>query len=198
VRTLVVAALAALLAALPARAEDEGEGVDLETVPTEVELDVREVEMPVRELEYPARDLEIKVQDVEGEVQALELEETDTEVRIELSGDVLFDFDKATLRPEAEPILRQVADVIARYKTPSVLIEGYTDSKGSDAYNLTLSRKRAETVKAWLARNGVKATMTTKGWGEANPVAPNEKPDGSDDPEGRQKNRRVQVTVKKA
>ncbi|MEW6267740.1 MAG: OmpA family protein [Thermodesulfobacteriota bacterium] len=195
--TLPLAALAVLLAALPAFGEDEGVAVDA-ALPTDVKLDVRALETSPRDLEYRVLELEMKVERVEGEVEALELEETDTEIRIELSGDVLFDFDQATLRPEAEPILRQVAEVIARYPKPAVLIEGYTDSKGSDAYNLTLSRKRAETVKAWLVKNGANAAMTTRGLGEANPVAPNEKPDGSDDPEGRQKNRRVQITVKKA
>jgi outer membrane protein OmpA-like peptidoglycan-associated protein len=79
------------------------------------------------------------------------------------------------------------------------LIEGYTDSKGSDSYNLRLSDKRAASVKDWLVKKGGVGNkkMTTKGWGEANPVAPNENPDGSDNPEGRQKNRRVEITVKK-
>ena len=69
----------------------------------------------------------------------------------------------------------------------------------ADTYNLRLSARRAESVKAWLVQQGGidGKRMTTKGWGEAKPVAPNTHPDGSDNPEGRQRNRRVELTVKK-
>jgi outer membrane protein OmpA-like peptidoglycan-associated protein len=190
VTTVLSAALAVLLAASVAAAQDE-------PLPEKLELDVRELELDVRELDYPTEEVEGGAQAVDGQVEQLAVQETETEVRIELSGDVLFDFDRATLRPAAEPTLEQVAAVIARYGDPQVRIDGYTDAKGSDAYNLTLSQKRADAVKQWLAAHGVTEGVTTKGWGEANPVAPNEKPDGSDDPEGRQKNRRVQITVQK-
>lgn len=144
-------------------------------------------------------DLIFKVEDLKGATQELEVKETETEIKIELSGDVLFDFDKWDIRKEAEPVLTQVADVIKEYPNASVLIEGYTDSKGSDSYNLKLSQNRANSVKDWLVKKGGISgkIMTTKGWGEAKPVAPNENPDGSDNPEGRQKNRRVEITVKK-
>ena len=112
---------------------------------------------------------------------------------------MLFDFDKADIRPEAEPTLRQVAEIIQRYPRANVAIAGYTDAKGADTYNLQLSKQRAASVKAWLVQQGRVAgkRMTTKGWGEAKPVAPNTHSDGSDNPEGRQKNRRVELTVKK-
>jgi len=121
------------------------------------------------------------------------------EIRIELSADVLFDFDKAELRPDAVPSLEKVAAVLREYPSAPVLIEGHTDSKGADAYNQTLSEKRAASVKDWLVENaGIDpARLSTRGWGETKPVAPNTKPDGSDDPEGRQKNRRVEILVKK-
>jgi outer membrane protein OmpA-like peptidoglycan-associated protein len=119
------------------------------------------------------------------------------QVHIALSADVLFDFDAFTLRPAAAATLHKVAGVIQAYPGAPVLIEGYTDAKGSDAYNLTLSRRRAEAVKQWLAANaGVDASrMRTKGWGAAHPVAPNTTLDGRDDPAGRQQNRRVEITV---
>ena len=125
--------------------------------------------------------------------------ETPREVRIELPGDVLFDFDQWDIRPDAEPTLRQVAEIIQRYPRAKVAIAGYTDAKGADAYNLQLSARRAKSVKAWLVQQGgvEGKRMTTKGWGEAKPVAPNTHPDGSDNPEGRQQNRRVELTVKK-
>jgi len=139
-----------------------------------------------------------KPAEVGGKVEDLAIKETETEVRIELSGDILFDFDKATLRPAAEPILTRVAEVIRKYGKPMVRIEGHTDSKGSDDYNLKLSQRRADSVKDWLIANRATGILTTKGLGETSPAVPNDKPDGSDDPDGRQKNRRVEIIVKKS
>jgi outer membrane protein OmpA-like peptidoglycan-associated protein len=133
-----------------------------------------------------------------GQVEDLAIQETKTEVRIELSGDILFDFDKATLRPEAAPVLERVAEVIRKYGKPMVRIEGHTDSKGNHDYNVKLSQRRADSVKDWLVKKGaIGGTLVTKGLAEAQPVAPNQNPDGSDNPEGRQKNRRVEIVVRK-
>jgi outer membrane protein OmpA-like peptidoglycan-associated protein len=151
------------------------------------------------DLHFQATDLEARVEDVKGAVQALAVQETKTEVRIELSGDVLFDFDKATIRSQAEPALQRVQEIVAQYSKATVSIDGYTDGKGEDAYNRRLSDKRAAAVKTWLVEKaGVDGKrIKTKGWGKANPVAPNTHPDGSDNPDGRQKNRRVEITLKK-
>jgi outer membrane protein OmpA-like peptidoglycan-associated protein len=143
--------------------------------------------------------LQFAVEDVKGAAQALEMKETKTEVKIELSGDVLFEFDKADIRAEAEPALQQVVEIIRHYPRAGISIDGYTDAKGAEAYNLRLSDKRAAAVKSWLVQKGSVngKQIKTKGWGKANPVAPNTNPDGSDNPDGRQKNRRVEITVKK-
>jgi outer membrane protein OmpA-like peptidoglycan-associated protein len=125
-------------------------------------------------------------------------EQSGTELRFELTADLLFDFDKADLRPEAEGLLRDVvAQIKAKAKRPSVRVEGHTDSKGSDAYNQDLSERRSASVKGWLVQRGKLPTKSVAalGFGEHQPVAANEKPDGSDDPEGRQKNRRVEIVV---
>ena len=141
--------------------------------------------------------------DLKGEVVDLkaagaDIKETATEIKISLQGEILFDFDKSNLRPAAESTLAQVAKMIGSYSKAQVLIEGYTDSKGSDSYNAKLSDRRAVSVKNWFAQHGVAAnSMQTHGWGMAKPVAPNTHPDGSDDPDGRQKNRRVEITIKK-
>jgi photosystem I P700 chlorophyll a apoprotein A2 len=134
---------------------------------------------------------------IEAVLKDLGAKITDREIRIDLSADVLFDFDKYTLRPEANDSLKKVGQVASSYPNAPLLIEGHTDGKGTHAYNITLSGNRAGTVKKWLVENaGIKASrITTKGWGETKPVAPNKKPDGSDDPEGRQKNRRVELTL---
>jgi outer membrane protein OmpA-like peptidoglycan-associated protein len=130
--------------------------------------------------------------------KGVDVKETATQVKINLLGDILFDFDKADIRAVAEPTLAQVAKMIGSYSKAQVLIEGYTDAKGSDSYNAKLSDRRAVSVKNWFAKHGVAAnSMQTHGWGGAKPVAPNMHPDGSDDPNGRQKNRRVEITIKK-
>jgi len=135
---------------------------------------------------------------IQSVLQDLGAKVTAQEVKIELDADVLFDFDKYNLRPEAADSLRKVGEVAKNYGNSPVLIEGHTDSKGTHPYNMTLSENRAASVKNWLVQNaGVSASrITTGGWGETKPVAPNKKPDGSDDPAGRQKNRRVEITIR--
>jgi len=125
--------------------------------------------------------------------------ETGTEVQIELAGDILFDFDKWDIRPEAEAELKKVGGIVNAYKSPEVIISGHTDSKGSAEYNQSLSEKRAEAVKQWMvSRGGVQSTVIkTAGYGESKPKAANTNPDGTDNPEGRQKNRRVEIVIKK-
>jgi len=77
------------------------------------------------------------------------------------------------------------------------MVEGHTDAKGTDVYNLGLSNRRARSVRDWFVKQGAVTPrdITTVGLGEGDPVAPNERPDGSDDPEGRQRNRRVEILV---
>lgn len=136
---------------------------------------------------------------VDGVLRDLGAKVTAQEIRIELAADVLFDFDKADLRPDAVASLAKIATVIAAYPKAPIVVEGHTDAKGDDAYNLKLSQARAESVKRWLVRDGKvgAARITTEGLGETRPKAPNEKPDGSDDPAGRQSNRRVEIVIRK-
>ena len=144
-------------------------------------------------------DLKFRTEAVAGAVQALAMKETPTEIRIELSADVLFDFDKAELRPDATKVLSQAAGILQDHATRRVVIEGHTDAKGTDEYNQRLSQRRAEAVKRWFQeRAGLKSmAVETRGWGAKRPVAPNAKPDGSDNPDGRQKNRRVEIVIAK-
>ena len=135
---------------------------------------------------------------IDGVLKDLGAKVTDREIRIELSADVLFDFDKYDLRPEGLASLGKVAEVLRASPDAPVSIEGHTDGKGTDAYNQPLSERRAQSVKGWLVEHGgVSGTkISTRGWGRTKPVAPNTRPDGSDDPEGRKKNRRVEITVR--
>src|SRR5712692_7219725 len=111
---------------------------------------------------------------IEAVLKDLGAKVTDREIRIDLAADVLFDFDKYTLRPAANESLKKVAQVVAQYPDAPLAIEGHTDGKGTHAYNMTLSDNRAVAVKKWLVEHGgAKASrITTKGWGETKPVAP--------------------------
>jgi outer membrane protein OmpA-like peptidoglycan-associated protein len=116
-----------------------------------------------------------------------------------LAADVLFDFDKDAIRPDAEVALQQISGSIAqRFPNSAIQINGHTDSIGTEAYNLDLSQRRAESVKQWLASNGGISSnhMTVNGLGESQPVAPNTNSDNSDNPAGRQRNRRVEIIVR--
>jgi len=137
---------------------------------------------------------------LEGALKELGAEVTPTEIRIDLAADVLFDFAKATIKKEAEASLQNLALVLKANPTATVTIEGHTDAKGTDAYNQALSEQRAAAVKQWLVANAQVsgAGIATRGWGKTKPAAPNTMPDGSDSPEGRAKNRRVQVIVRKS
>jgi outer membrane protein OmpA-like peptidoglycan-associated protein len=129
----------------------------------------------------------------------LKVKESDLEVQIELPADVLFDFDKATLRSTAQQTLANAADLVRTKAKGTVRISGFTDGKGGAAYNQKLSERRANAVKDYFVKeaNLRGVSFATKGYGAENPVAPNTKPDGSDDPEGRQKNRRVEIVMRK-
>jgi outer membrane protein OmpA-like peptidoglycan-associated protein len=136
-------------------------------------------------------------------VEALKSElgatETDRGTIVSLPGDVTFDFDKATIRDSAQPTLDRLAALILAGPAGQISIEGHTDAKGDDAYNKRLSEQRADAVKAYLSGKQVDpARLRTIGLGELRPAAPNAKPDGSDDEDGRQRNRRVEVVLPKA
>ncbi|WP_374013403.1 OmpA family protein [Pseudoxanthomonas koreensis] len=117
-------------------------------------------------------------------------------VSIDLKG-VNFDFDKSTLRPDAVAILSEATEILKRYPDLRVEVAGHTDSKGTDAYNQGLSERRARAVYDYLTSNGVAASRLVgpTGYGESRPIAPNTNADGSDNPEGRAKNRRTELNV---
>ena len=103
---------------------------------------------------------------------------------------VNFDFNSSTLTPLAKINLDKLVTVLKNNPDTNINIYGYTDSVGSDSYNLTLSSKRADAVKAYLTSKGVSSSrLFTQGMGEANPVASN------DTDAGRAKNRRVEFAI---
>ncbi|HKW62210.1 MAG TPA: OmpA family protein [Candidatus Acidoferrum sp.] len=105
-------------------------------------------------------------------------------------GDVLFDFGKYDLRPEAREKLAKLTGIILGHSGLELAVEGHTDNVGSDELNQKLSEKRAETVRAYLIRQGLAdASVRSRGFGETSPVADNSTA------EGRQRNRRVEIVV---
>ena len=115
---------------------------------------------------------------------------TGTEIVIRLSGSVLFDFDRAEIRADAERTLTDVVAVLQAHASRPVRIEGHTDSIAADAYNQRLSESRAAAVRDWLVAHRVEAPrMRTVGLGESRPVADNATA------AGRQLNRRVEIVV---
>ena len=109
---------------------------------------------------------------------------------------VFFDFDKATLRKASNVELRNIIRFLTKYPKVSIEISGYTDSKGTAEYNLKLSNERAMAVVNYLVSKGIsKGRLVSKGYGEALPDAINQNSDGTDNPEGRQINRRVELKI---
>ena len=105
-----------------------------------------------------------------------------------------FEYDQAELHPRALKQLAIVAGLLNSDPSKKLQIAGHTDAKGTDTYNLSLSQARAESVKKQLAGLGVaSAQIVTTGLGKAQPLGPNLKADGTDDPEGRSKNRRAEI-----
>ncbi len=110
--------------------------------------------------------------------------------------DILFDFNRATLRPEAREVLSKLSGILLVTQDARLSVEGHADSIGTEEYNQRLSESRAQSVRDYLVANGLSADLVTaQGFGETKPIAANTKPDGRDDPAGRQKNRRVEIVI---
>jgi outer membrane protein OmpA-like peptidoglycan-associated protein len=114
--------------------------------------------------------------------------------------DVLFDFDSDALTPAGAEAVGTIANIVQRLAPTNELIcEGHTDGRGTEAYNFELSLRRARRVADALAGAGIPTDrISTQGLGESRPLAKETKPDGSDDPEARARNRRVEVVIANA
>jgi outer membrane protein OmpA-like peptidoglycan-associated protein len=161
---------------------------------SEVLLDARTQEADAQRQQAELARLESEAQRERAEELARELEELEarpTERGLVLTlGDVMFDVDRAELKPGAELHLARLVDFLALHRERDVLIEGHTDSTGGVEYNLELSRRRAEAVRSFLVGRGVAPTrIATEGYGLSRPIASNETV------AGRQQNRRVEIVV---
>ncbi len=105
---------------------------------------------------------------------------------------ILFDYDKSSIRKDSYGALQSIADIMKEYPGSDFLIEGHTDSRGSDSYNMKLSKERAASVRDYLISIGMDASrLTSEGYGEERPIATN------NTAAGRQQNRRVEISLKK-
>lgn len=143
--------------------------------------------------------LQAQVSSLSANTSGFNVRITDTSTIVDLASDALFAFDSAKLSTEATSSLAKTADLIRAGAPGNIAIVGHTDAKGDDAYNQRLSEQRAQAVANWMmGQVGVRLrSFAVSGQGEASPVAPNAKPDGSDDPGGRAKNRRVEIVIPK-
>lgn len=129
--------------------------------------------------------------------KGLTTKETDRGVVVFLP-EVFFEFNSFELTETAENKLATIGDVLIDPKTVSrqIMVEGHTDSIGDKAYNEELSLQRANVVADELVeRNVSNERISRRGYGEKYPIAPNTKPDGRDNPDGRAQNRRVEIVV---
>jgi outer membrane protein OmpA-like peptidoglycan-associated protein len=109
---------------------------------------------------------------------------------------VYYDFDKATLRSESYAALDKLAALLNAHPGITIELSAHTDNKGSEAYNQRLSEARARACVAYLINKGIdKNRLQARGYGSTQPIAPNVNEDGSDNPEGRQRNRRTEFKV---
>jgi len=115
----------------------------------------------------------------------------ENEIAVGLTNDILFDFNRAALRPESQATLRSLANNFRQYPDEVITVEGHTDNVGSADYNQGLSERRAHSVRSYLIDEGVASShIEARGYGESRPKATNSTP------EGRQLNRRVEIHIR--
>ncbi len=125
-----------------------------------------------------------------AEVESASIQREQDILAITFKSDFSFGFDSAIIKPGAEDEIARVAEVLIKYPQTNISIEGHTDSKGTEEYNMDLSRRRAEAVKDSLISRGISSSrLQTIGFGESKPVATN------DTEAGRQQNRRVRIVI---
>jgi outer membrane protein OmpA-like peptidoglycan-associated protein len=133
---------------------------------------------------------EAEMRDALATSEAVAVQREGDLLALTLKGDVTFDVNSDTIRPGLYNELDRVANILVRYPETSILVEGHTDSTGSEAYNQQLSERRANSVKRLLLERGVaEYRITAVGHGESRPVATNA------DSAGRQMNRRVEIRI---
>jgi len=139
---------------------------------------------------YIGNYMDKQAEEIQADLEGAKVERIGEGIKITFDSGILYDVNKATLRPEAKANLDKLAVILNKYADTNILIEGHTDATGTDEYNLELSRNRASSVSNYLAGLAVDSKrFTTMGYGESQPIATN------DTDEGRQQNRRVEIAI---
>jgi len=128
--------------------------------------------------------------EIENDLEGAKVERIEEGIKITFDSGILFDVDRANIKPAIEADLMDLAAILNKYEDTNILLEGHTDSTGSEEHNLDLSRKRAQSVSNFLANQQVNPTrFTIMGYGEVQPIAENATA------EGRSLNRRVEIAI---
>lgn len=131
-----------------------------------------------------------QAKELDQSIAGAKIERVGEGIQVTFDSGLLFDFDSDRVKPEAARNLQELARSLNKFGNSNLLIVGHTDSKGDDAYNMTLSQRRANSASAYLQSQGVPASrISTSGRGESEPVATN------DTEAGQQQNRRVEVAI---
>lgn len=185
---------AAICCAVPAAAQDYDPAVYI----LDLQPKVRELVPTIVDLSGEGRAIADDAREMVERSGDIQMRQDGDKIILSVASDVLFGFDSADLSANAQRSLTDVAALITRSPDGQVLVTGHTDAKGSDAYNLTLSQRRAQAVADFLIADGVpSARLATEGRGESQPAAENEI-NGADNPEGRALNRRVEFVLPRA
>ncbi len=139
---------------------------------------------------YIGHYMDEQAEELEADLEGAEVERVGEGIQVTFDSGILFEVNQSELQPEAKANIEKLAAVLKKYDDTNILVQGHTDSDGSETYNQTLSEKRAEAVALYLiSQNVTRSRMTVEGLGESKPATLN------DSPEGKAQNRRVEVGI---
>jgi outer membrane protein OmpA-like peptidoglycan-associated protein len=139
---------------------------------------------------YIGNYMDKQAEEMKRDIDGATIERVGEGIKITFNSGILFDVNKSDLRGEARTNIDKLAVILNKYPDTKIVVEGHTDSDGSDDYNLKLSQLRAQSVANYVSGHQVDPTrFTIMGYGESQPVA------GNDSPEGKQSNRRVEIAI---
>lgn len=136
------------------------------------------------------RDMDKQAEDIKNDIPGAKVERVEEGIKVEFNEKILFDFSKSEIGDAAKVNLNKLVAVLNKYPNTNIEVQGHTDSRGTDEYNMGLSERRASTVENYLITNGIASgRITTKGFGESAPAYTN------DTQEGMAQNRRVEFLI---
>ena len=169
--------------------------LDVQGTPVDLQITSADLQVASSDLNANISDLSDNAKKLIQENGSISVRKADGGTVLSVASDVLFAFDSANLSPKAQATLTDISKIINDSQVKVVNVVGHTDARGTDAYNRKLSTARAESVAAFLVKEGVaQSRIRSEGRGEAEPVAENEI-DGQDNPSGRAKNRRGEFVL---